>query len=270
MNLAIDVGGTKTLLAVFSEAGEVIAKQKIPTNHDYSKFLQSIKQVLSIDFKDHQFTHCCCAVPGTIDFDNGIALAFGNEDWRNIPIQKDLQNLLPNLKVLIHNDAKLAALSEAKLLGGKYTKVLYLTISTGIGGGFIQNGKIDPDFENFEPGQMVFENAGQTKQWENFASGRALHAKYGKLASEIKDPNIWREYANSLANGFENLIATIKPDVIVVGGGVGAHLDSFSNDLVEELNKFNNPLVPIPPILKAQRPEEAVIYGCYEFIKQHN
>jgi predicted NBD/HSP70 family sugar kinase len=270
MNLAIDVGGTKTLLAVFSEAGEIIAKQKIATNPDYSKFLQDIKQVLTINFKDCQLSNCCCAVPGTIDFNNGIALAFGNEDWRNIPIQKDLQNILPGLKVLIHNDAKLAALSEAMLLGEEYSKVLYLTISTGIGGGVIQSGKIDPDFENFEPGQMVFEYDGKTKLWEDFASGRALHAKYGMLASEINDPKIWRDYAHSLTNGFENLIATIRPDVIVVGGGVGAHLESFNEDLVEELNKFNNPLVPIPPILKAQRPEEAVIYGCYEFIKQHN
>jgi hypothetical protein len=35
------------------------------------------------------------------------------------------------------------------------------------------------------------------------------------------------------------------------------------------LDKFNNPLVPIPPVVKAKRPEEAVIYGCYEFIKQN-
>jgi predicted NBD/HSP70 family sugar kinase len=269
MFLAIDVGGTKTLLAVFSEDGEVVASHKIATDREYSKFLDNIKKIIDSELKDYQITHCCCAVPGTIDFNNGVALAFGNEDWRNVPIQKDIQKLLPSTKVLIHNDAKLAALSEAILLKGSYGKVLYLTISTGIGGGVVKNGKIDSDFENFEPGQMVFEKDGQNLTWEDFASGRALKARYGKLASEITDPNVWREYSHSLANGFENLITTVKPDIIVIGGGVGAHLDSFKGFLDEELEQFNNPLVPIPPIAKAKRPEEAVIFGCYEFIKQN-
>jgi predicted NBD/HSP70 family sugar kinase len=270
MYLAIDVGGTKTLLAVFSEAGEVVAKQKIPTNHDYAIFLQDIEHLLTDQFQEHQFTHCCCAVPGTIDFENGIALAFGSENWLNVPITKDLERLLPNSKVIIHNDAKLAGLSEARLIANQYDKILYLTISTGIGGGVVQKGVIDSDFENFEPGQMVFEVSGQAHQWEDIASGRALRAKYGKLASEITDPKIWQEYSHLLTYGFENLIATIKPDAIIVGGSVGAHLEQYKDFLVEELKKFNNPLVPIPPILKAQRPEEAVIYGCYELIKQHN
>jgi predicted NBD/HSP70 family sugar kinase len=269
MYLAIDVGGTKTLMAVFSEAGEILAQHKIATDHSYPNFLDSIKQIAVNELKNYQITHCCCAAPGTIDFEKGVALAFGNEDWRNVPIREDIQSLFPNSKVLIHNDAKLAALSEAILLANQYNKVLYLTMSTGIGGGVVNQGKIDPDFENFEPGQMVFEKDGKNLVWEDFASGRALKEQYGKLASEITDPDIWRTYAHSLANGFENLIATVKPDVIIVGGGVGSHLDKFKDDLDEELKKFNNPLVPIPPILKAKRPEEAVIYGCYELIKQH-
>jgi predicted NBD/HSP70 family sugar kinase len=270
MYLGIDVGGTKTLMAVFSEDGNVELKHKIPTDRDYVKFLETLRQTIDNDFKNYQFTHCCCAVPGTIDFNTGTALAFGNEDWHDVPIKQDLQKLLPHSEILIHNDAKLAALSEAKLLAGQYDKVLYLTISTGIGGGVVRNGRIDPDFENFEPGQMVFEKMGQNRQWEDFASGRALKEHTGKLASEIDDTAVWQEYAHDLTNGFENLAATIKPDVIIVGGGVGTHLEKFKDYLLEGLNKINNPLVPTPPILKAQRPEEAVLYGCYEFIKQHN
>jgi predicted NBD/HSP70 family sugar kinase len=269
MFLAIDVGGTKTLLAVFSKDGEIIKKLKIPTDHDYAKFLESIKNIAQGELKDYELTHCAVAIPGTLDFKNGIAVAFGSEDWRDVHIVQDMENLFPSSKLLFHNDAKLAALSEAILLAGKYAKVLYLTVSTGIGGGVIQNGKIDADFENFEPGQMVFEKDGRTMQWEDFASGRALKAKYGKMASEITDPEIWHEYSRNLTNGIENLIATIKPDVIVFGGGVGAHLDKFKSYLAEDLEKINNPLVPIPPILTAQRPEEAVIYGCYELIKQN-
>jgi predicted NBD/HSP70 family sugar kinase len=267
--LAIDVGGTKTLTALFSENGDIVAKNKIPTDKEYAKFLNDLKELIDTNYKEHAIQYCCCAVPGTIDFEHGVALALGNEIWRDVPISSDISNLLPGTPVLIHNDAKLAGLSEAALVGGEYKKVLYLTISTGIGGGVISNGKIDADFENFEPGQMVFETDGQSQQWEHFASGRALKAHYGKQASEIDDPEIWREYAKVLTAGFENLLATVRPDVVIVGGGVGAHFEKFQAYLEENLNSINNPLVPTVPILKAKRPEEAVIYGCYEFIKQH-
>jgi predicted NBD/HSP70 family sugar kinase len=115
---------------------------------------------------------------------------------------------------------------------------------------------------------MIFEHQDQTKQWEDFASGRALKARYGKQASEITDPAIWQEYTKLLVAGLEDLLAIIKPDAVIFGGGVGAHFENFKGFLEDELNKINNPLVPVPPLLKAQRPEEAVIYGCYEFIKQ--
>ena len=266
--LAIDVGATKTLLAVFDANGEMVCEEKIKTDPDYSKLKAEMAWKISDLSKRFNFSHCAIAMPGTVDLQTGLVLAFGNESWRNVPVQNDLQAMLPSAKILFHNDAKLAGLSEAILLHKKYKKVLYLTISTGIGGAVITDDVIDKDFENLEPGQMVFEHEGENQQWEDFASGRALKARYGKQASEIEDPAVWREYAKSLAPGFENLLATVQPDAVVVGGGVGAHFEKFQAYLEEELKKINNPLVPTPPLLKAQRPEEAVIYGCYDYIRQ--
>jgi predicted NBD/HSP70 family sugar kinase len=62
MYLAIDVGGTKTLMAVFSEGGQIVASKKIFTDPDYDKFLDSLKEVLDSDFKDYQITYGCCAI----------------------------------------------------------------------------------------------------------------------------------------------------------------------------------------------------------------
>jgi predicted NBD/HSP70 family sugar kinase len=267
--LAIDVGGTKTLFAVFDSQGEMVCECKIPTNPDYEQFkleLAAELKKLSAEFK---ISHCCCAAPGWIDFENYVVLGFGNLGWTNIHIKDDLQELLPMAKILVHNDAKLAGLSESILLHKKYNKVLYITISTGIGGGVIINDVIDPELPNFEPGQLLFEHDGKSMQWEDFASGKALKSKYGKMASEIDDENIWKEYVGLLVPGFEDLLATIQPDVVVVGGGVGAHFEKFQPFLEEALKKINNPLVPVPHLLKAQRPEEAVIYGCYEYIVQN-
>ncbi len=268
--LAIDVGATKTLLAVFNRSGELVCECRIATNPDYQKFKAEIGQKIGELKQQYRFSHCCIALPSRFEnFEDGVASHFGNLDWVDIPIKSDLQELLPSAKILFHNDAKLAGLSEASLLHGKYKKVLYVTISTGIGGGVITDGIIDKDFENFEPGQMVFEPGGKTQQWEDFASGKALRAKYGKPAAEIDDPAVWQAYAKDLAIGFEDILATVQPDAVVVGGGVGAHFEKFQPFLEAELNKINNPLVPTPPLLKAQRPEEAVIYGCCEYIKQN-
>jgi predicted NBD/HSP70 family sugar kinase len=268
--LGIDVGASKILFAVFDSSGKVITEHKIKTPQDYGSFKSEIANALGNELGQYKFSHACCAVPGWIDFKNGIAVSFGNLPWQNAPIQKDLEQLLPGAKILIHNDAKLAGLSEAHLLHGKYRKVLYLTISTGIGGGLIIDDVIDPDFANFEPGQMMFEYEGSSKQWEDIASGRVLKERYGQLASDIEDPAIWKAFSQLVALGLEELLATIQPEVVVFGGGVGAHFEKFKAFLEDDLNAIKNPLVPIPPLLKAQRAEEAVIYGCYDYIKQNS
>jgi len=265
--LAIDVGGTKTLFAVFKPDGEQVCQTKVETPDNYDPF----KTVLDQNIKQldkFKFSHACCAIPGRIDFDKGIGQDFGNLPWKNVPVLADLQAMLPDTKILIHNDAKLAGLSETLLLKGQYKKVLYLTISTGIGGAVITNDTIDPDFTNFEPGQMVFEHDGKMQQWEDIASGRTFMARYGKPAAEIDDPAIWQEYVKLLTAGMEDVLANVQPDAVIIGGGVGAHFEKFKSYLESELANINNPMVPTPPLLKAQRPEEAVIYGCYDYITQ--
>jgi glucokinase len=219
MYLGIDVGATKTLFAVFDEAGKLVFEHKIPTNHDYEQFKADIAGAARGELAQYQFKAVCCAVPGWIDFKNSIVLGFGNLHWQNIHIKDDLEQIFNSVPILIHNDAKLAGLSESILLHKKYRKLLYITISTGIGGGVIIDDIIDPDFANFEPGQMLFDFNGQRQKWESFASGKAMHERYGKLASEISDPAIWEEYVKTLVVGFEDLLATIQPDAVVIGGG---------------------------------------------------
>ena len=224
MYLAIDVGATKTLLAVFSEDGKLLYEQKIATNHKYDRFLADLRSALETDdFKSLKISAVCCALPGRLDRVNGIGLRFGNLGWEKVPIRKDLQKIFRGIEIFIENDAKLAGLYEARLLLKKYKKVVYLTISTGIGIGIIVDGKIDPALADAEIGNMVVEHEGKLRRWEDFASGKALVERYGKRAEQLKG----------------------------------------------ELQKRQNSMVPIPPIIKAKEAQEAVIYGCYEFIKQN-
>lgn len=269
MYLAIDVGGTKTLLAVFSQQGEILASHQIATNPSYSRFIEDIQDAIKQKFHDYEFQRVCCAIPGAVDRKKGLGLHFGNLDWKNVPIQRDLSKII-GVPVLIEHDGALGGLSEAIILRGKYKKVLYITIGTGIGSGIIINDKIDPNFADSEVGHMVLEHDGELKKWEDFASGRAIKERFGKLASEIDDPQVWSVFAKDLALGIHELIAVLQPEVVVIGGGVGVYLDKFKVPLQKELDKFENKMVPTPPILKAKRAKEAVVYGCYDFIRQRH
>ena len=267
MYLAIDVGATKTLLAVFSEDGKILHEQKIPTSQKYDQFLGTVRHALKqIEFKKLKITASCCALPGKVDRSAGIGISFGNLPWQKVPIQADIGKLV-GVRVFIENDAKLAGLFEA-YAHKEYKKVLYLTFSTGIGSGFIIDGKIDETYADAEAGFMVIEHEGKLKAWEDFASGQALVERFGKKAAELDNPFAWKTYAKDVARGLDVLLAVLQPDAVIIGGSVGAHLEKFAEPLQEELKKFSNNMVPIPPIIKADKPEEAVIYGCYEFTRQ--
>lgn len=268
MYLTIDIGATKTLLAVFTKSGKLTEQHKFPTPAAYHDLIKAIDTERT-HITQNDFERAIVAVPGRLDRKRGVAVAFGNRDWRNVPIQHDLEKIL-HIPVIIENDAKLAALSEAILIKSEFNKALYITISTGISAGLVVNGVIDPSLADSESGQMWFDHDGKYQQWEDFASGRAIVAKYNQRASEISDPKIWSAIAHDLAIGFIQLIAIIQPQVIILGGGVGAHFSKFKQPLLKELHALELPIIPIPPIRAAKHPEEAVIYGCYELARQRH
>jgi predicted NBD/HSP70 family sugar kinase len=264
MYVGIDIGGSKTLIAVLDDNGVVVEELKFPTAANYDAFLNDIAKVLA-DFRHKDFRAGGIAMPGKLDRREGIGLEFGNLGWRNVPIQADFEKLL-SCPVVIENDANLAALSEAMLLPD-YDKVLYITISTGIGTGLAVNQMIDPVFADSEGGQMPLEYHGKLTIWEDFASGRAIVERFGKKAKDIHDDATWRRITHDWAIGMIELIAVVQPSIIVLGGSVGTYFDRYETFLREELNAFHNPMVPIPPIRQAARPEKAVLFGCYDLAK---
>jgi len=265
MYLAIDIGGTKTLVASLTNEGVISERIKFETPKDYKQFLTVLADNYN-RLSTKEFIGCGLAVPGRIDRERGIAIAFGNLPWKNVPIRQDVAEIVA-CPVVIDNDANLAGLSEAMLLKDKYNHVLYVTISTGIGTGVIVNQRIEPALADSEGGHMLLEHNDKLMLWEDFASGRAIVERYGKKAQDIHDAATWQEIARNLAVGFIDLIAVLQPEIIVLGGGVGCHAERYKQYLVEELKRFETPMVRIPPIIKAQRPEDAVVYGCYDLAK---
>lgn len=264
MYLGIDIGGTKTLVARLDNHGVIKERQQFPTPATYPDFLRQLAVIVAY-LSTREFTAAGVAVPGKLDREHGVALAYGNLPWPEVPIQHDIKKLL-RCPVVIENDANLAGLSEAMLLK-QYACVLYVTISTGIGTGVITNQTIDPEFADSEGGQIVLEHKGKLCTWESFASGKAIVRRFGKQASDIHDEKTWKIIAHDIALGLYDLLAMIQPDVVVLGGSVPAYFDRFDELLLEELRHFETPLTPIPPIVGAQRPNEAVVYGCYDLAK---
>lgn len=267
MYIGVDVGGTKVLVSVLDKHGVITERKKIPTNRDYPLFLKDVQVVLA-GFKVKEFAAGAVGIPvTTFDREHGFGINFSNLPWRNVPIQQDLEEIF-NCPVAIENDAKLAALSEAMMIKDNYKKVLYVTVSTGIGIGFVVNGVIDTAVGDGGGRTILLEHEGKIMPWEDFAGGRAIVARYGKKAEDIIDEATWKAIAKDLAKGFIHLIAILQPEVIVIGGSVGTYFDRYGQFLLSDIAQYNIPLIHLPALVEAQRPEEAVVYGCYDLAKQ--
>lgn len=259
MIVAVDTGGTKTLVAAFNTDGAIVAKQKFPTPVDVQEYITQLKLVIDEVVGDQSITCLSIALPGTIK--NGHMLWAGNLGWHDTNM-KELLSGHYDCPIIVENDANLAGLAEARALDTLPNVCLYVTVSTGIGTGIITKGKIDPNFSTSEGGQIILQHDGSFARWETFASGKAMLATYGKLASEIEDEATWREVSMNLAKGFMTILPLIRPDVVVIGGGVGTHFSKFSTHLNEIMKEFMKDKY-LPPMVEAAHPEEAVIYGCY-------
>jgi glucokinase len=265
MILAIDVGGTKTLLACFSDDGTIADQFRFETPLKYEDFL--IELEINVNkFTTNNFRCCVAALPGKVDRTNGIGIVFGNLSWSNIPFVKDVGAFV-DCPIYIENDANLAGLSEAQHLLPEIRRILYVTVSTGIGGVMVVNGAIDVGLRDAEIGHMLLEHNNSLMRWEEFASGKAIVASRGKRASEITDPQDWYLVARNIAVGLINVIAAYTPECVVFGGGVGSHFEKFEDKLKSELELYADKMIAIPKLRKAVNAEGAVIYGCYHYAK---
>ena len=131
MYAAVDIGGTKTLVAVFDKKGKLIEKIKFPTPVYYDEFIQELSNNVA-NLSTKEFAYGCVGMPGRLDRKHGLGLISPNLPWQRVPVQADAEKIFM-CPFLIENDANLAGLSEALLLKKDFQKVLYVTVSTGIG-----------------------------------------------------------------------------------------------------------------------------------------
>lgn len=278
--LGVDLGGTKILTALADEEGTVLARKKMPTEankgleHVLENIHTSIKKVLDesgVKVKD--IVSMGVGSPGPLDVDKGIIYLAPNLGWENVPITSLLEEKT-GIKVILENDANAAALGEKWFGAGQdVDNLIYVTVSTGIGGGIIINKEIyrGANAGAGEVGHMVIDpdgplcGCGNRGCFETLASGTALVRKGRKAVEKGKDTilkklsggdintidgaliakaarmkdsvalKIWDEIGEYLGIGLANLLNIFNPEMIILGGGVMKAGDLIMEPMLKSL-----------------------------------
>jgi predicted NBD/HSP70 family sugar kinase len=184
------------------------------------------------------------------------SVSFGNRDWSGIDLYTPIKSLF-DCPIYFENDANLATLYEGSFYRGK---VVFLTFSTGIGGGVVKGGEILPESSSFEPGHKIYEYKGRSLEWEDIAAASALEKYYHvDMATELRKKEIMQDIAMRMTLGLVDVVKEYNPDVVVLGGPMGKIFRLYVKYLPRDLEvKYRRP----------KRPNESVIYGCYLYAKQ--
>ena len=256
--VGIDLGGTKILTGLMTLDGEILRRRQIPTcasSQSSTAVLDlmaaSMREVMADAGLNNQVRRFACAAPGPITWPDGVIMNSPNLGWRQVELKRELEARLSE-KVIVGKDTDLAALGEYYFgQGCQYDHLLYLTISTGIGGGIIADGKIYHGSRGGagEFGHMVVNPAGyycfcgRQGCLEAQASGTAIakmagamsHTTFGgKTGNDISarevgmaaregDKAARKILANvvtDLSTGIANLVHIFNPQIIVLGGAV--------------------------------------------------
>jgi len=263
MLIAVDTGGTKTLVAGFGHDGKIASQVKFPTPKSTLDYTDQLQQAIKEIAGAHLPKVIVVGMPGIVK--DGVAIWCNRLKWRNFDVRTPLAKHFPSASILVENDANLAGLAETRILKPIPVSSLYVTVSTGIGTGVITDGRIDPGLRHSEGGRALVEFDGTVREWESFAAGSAIYKTFGKYAREITDRRTWNQIADRISRGFLAVVPIIQPDVIIIGGSIGTYFDEYGPQLENILREKLPSHIPCPAFRQAKHPEQAVIYGCYYY-----
>ncbi len=261
MIIAVDTGGTKTLVAAFSSKGAIKHSVKFPTPADQTEYIELLIKTIK-QFGSSSLEAISIALPNIRE--TNFVPTFSNLPWKNFDVVDELRpHFTDTIPIFVGNDAKLGGLGEVRLIDPTPHRALYVTISTGIGTGLIIDGRISSDMIASEGGHIMLEYDGTLREWESFASGRAIRNVYKRYGSEITSPRTWQAINHRFSIGFLTLIPIYQPDVVIIGGSMGVHFKKYGPKLESIVHEQLPAVITKPRFIQAIHPDEAVIYGCY-------
>ena len=251
---AVDIGGTKIAVGMVDDDGKVLSKLESPTDVSlvYSNGLERIAGMLRETAHTAGMKISGIGIGSTGPV-NPFTGAFGDVDflpqWRDKNLVEDLARIF-NTRVVLENDADAGALAEAGWgVGRNKSRLVYVTVGTGIGGGIILDGELYRGVDGAHPelGHQVIDPSGPLCTcgfrgcWEALAAGPAIVAWFksntaadsryaedltakricqlAQRGDELALQAVERE-AYYLGLGLANLVNLFTPDAIVLGGSV--------------------------------------------------
>lgn len=262
--VGIDIGGTKICACIGDSNGKIIASKRIQTQplHGWKNGLKATVDLIHELLNEHtvplkHIDAIGISSPGPISTKEGKMLKPPNlPGWENAPLVSFFKDSF-HKKVVMNNDANAAAVAEYQFGSAKGTpNLIYLTCSTGMGGGAIVNGKLVQGSSDTaaEVGHFVLDihgpqcPCGQRGCFEMYCGGAALAKKmqeeilHDKIKTEIlieahgkidqinveclvkavqkKDPyalKIWDEFILRLAQGIGTVLMNFNPEVVILG-----------------------------------------------------
>ena len=228
----VEAGGTKLVCAV-GRGRDVMAETRIATTSPAETLADAIAF-----FKDHApLAALGVASFGPIDLDPrspayGFITTTPKPGWAHTDVVGPLRRAL-GVPVAFDTDVNAAALAEQRWGAARdATSVVYVTVGTGIGGGAVVNGRPVHGLVHPEMGHARIPHdraadpfAGACPHhgdcWEGLAAAPALAARWGRPSETLPDEHpAWELEARYLALGLVNVILTLSPERVVLGGGV--------------------------------------------------
>lgn len=249
--LGIDLGGTQLRVAVVDGHGRVLRREAVRTDvnggplHIIAQMQRLADDLAASDWKDIAAIGVCA--PGPLDSEQGQVIDIPTlPGWQNFPLRRALEEKFSR-PAAIENDGIAAAYGEWKFGAGQgLDHLVYVTVSTGIGGGVVADGRLlrgRRGMAGHVGHMMIAENGprclcGGSGCFEVLASGSALNlaarakgfdgAQAAVAAARGGDAvalAVLDREADVLGYGFASLLHLYSPQRMIVGGGVSQALD---------------------------------------------
>jgi len=295
--LAIDLGGTKLSLAVFTLDGEIIAKQTQTLNGRKGTEVGKLITDSILEFSGtHPTKSIGVAVPGISRSSQGTVWAPNIEGWDNYPLLEEIKETTKRKKVKIDSDRACCILGETWKGNAKgCSDAIFLAVGTGIGAGILVNNQIVRGANDIAGaiGWMALDNPFQSKYkqcgcFEFHASGEGIarvarEFGYGDKFETAYE--VFEEYNNGDANAKEvidqcivywgmavaNCVSLFNPQKIILGGGVFGPAIKLIPLIREEAVKWAQPIsMQLVTIEHSKLGPDAGLYGAAFLALQNN
>ena len=306
----IDLGGTTAKIGLFTTSGALLEKWEVATDtsHAGEHILENLAVAILGKMKEQsiqpeQVEGVGIGVPGPVLDSSIVPIVCANlGGWGERNVSAQLSGLLNGLKVLVGNDANVAALGEIWMGAAKGAKnAVMVTLGTGVGGGVVVNGKVIDGVHGAggEIGHITVNRhetavcgCGKRGCLEQYSSATGVVRCMKKLLDENPDtPCVLRgtefaakdvfdaarngdalaarevdEMSDTLGMALANIASTVDPEAFLVGGGVARAGDVLFAPLNKHFKEYAFKSCREIPIKQASLGNDAGIYGAVRLI----